>query len=149
MTVPQVSSTISISTVSFLLNWICTENLCFIHHVCHILPGLATKVCLHTGLAFQETSITHTSRVYNVSMVSSAAPADYARLDQVSVSFISSPSSQCVNVSVFVDGVVEGVESLRIALDTNDTAVSLGQPESAEVVIINTDGKFCTCSGYL
>lgn len=69
------------------------------------------------------------------------APADYAALDQVVIVFPSSPSVECVNVSVLVDGVVEAEERLRLTLTTNDTAISVGQPDMAEVVIINTDGK--------
>lgn len=74
-----------------------------------------------------------------------SAPVDYSTLNET-VIITSSPSVECVNVSVVEDGFIEGLETFHLQLDAADPAVLLVQPNRVDVIIVNTDGKFCTFS---
>lgn len=67
---------------------------------------------------------------------------DYIGLTQNEVLITSSPSSECLVVSVFEDTLVEADETFLVQLTTDDRAVSLVQPNFTEVTIINTDGTY-------
>ena len=52
----------------------------------------------------------------------------------------------CVDVRVFMDGLVEDDETLLLHLETDDSFILLIEPTIAVITIINSDGEG-TCRG--
>ena len=50
------------------------------------------------------------------------------------------PTNVCVTVQVFEDGIVENDETFQLQLTSDDPAILLVQPNTSEIIIINTDG---------
>ena len=66
---------------------------------------------------------------------------DYSLLSQTLTTNNSLPTNICVALQVFEDDLVEGNETFQLQVTSDDPAILLVEPSTAEITIINTDGK--------
>ena len=70
------------------------------------------------------------------------ADVDYAALEEVSVAFLPSISTQRITLTTFTDSVAEGDEIFSVIITTTQTAVDITTPQ-ANVTIVDSFGMLC------
>ena len=76
----------------------------------------------------------------NTSQITAAPGSDYTPQD-INLQFPPGDTSKTVDIKILNDLVIEGTETFRVTITSDDAQVKILEPQSITVTIIDTDGR--------